>query len=247
MSSKGTVLITGANKGIGFEVARQLGTKGFSVWLGCRDKSRGEAAVEKLSSEGIVAKFVEIDVQNPATIQTAATQLDESIPALNVLINNAGMHFGYPPPASREPIDQISQMFDINCLGSLRVTQAFLPLLRKSSSGASIVMVTSGLGSIGESLDMRSESWTVGFAGYSAAKAALNMVTVKLAKELSVEGIKVNAADPGLTATDLTGDMGYTVQEGATIIVKLANLGALGPTAGFVYADEMGSLRQHIW
>ncbi len=243
-----TALITGANKGIGLEIARQLGARNFAVWLGCRDQQRGEEAAESLRGEGIEANCLVMDVTDAGSIRSAAERLGSHVAALDALVNNAGMHFGPPPPASEEPVEKMLAMVDVNAFGAVRVTQAFLPLLRKAA-GARVVMMTSGLGSLTSTLDMTSENWNVGFAGYCASKAALNMFTIKFAKEFAVEGIKVNAADPGLTATDLTGHMGSrTPREAAAIAVRLATLDRFGPTGGFFRNDNADTRPpRHPW
>lgn len=236
--TKSTALITGANKGIGFEIARQLGSRDFVVWLGSRNQERGDAAVAELRGEGIEANCLLLDVSDSNSVRIAAERLQGEIGALDALVNNAGINFGRPPPPSQESVDQMRAIFDVNVFGAVRVTQAFLPLLRKSAA-ARIVMISSGLGSIASTLDMTSENWNVGSAGYCASKTALNMITVKFAKELAAENIKVNAADPGLTATDLTGHLGNrTPADAAVVAVRLATLDKLGPTGGFFLNEE---------
>ena len=240
-------LVTGANKGIGFEIAKQLGQAGYTVWLGCRNRLRGDDAAEALRRDGIAAHAVMLDVTDDASVRAAASEFERKAGRLDVLVNNAGTHFGPPPPCSEEPVDRVKAMFETNVFGVLRVTQSFLPLLRRSAA-ARIVMVSSGLGSLSETLDMRSENWSVGFAGYCASKAALNMLTIKLAKELDREGIKVNAADPGLTSTDLTGNgPGHSPDDGARAPVALAMTHAFGPTAGFYAFSNLGDLIPHRW
>ncbi|KHJ53608.1 short-chain dehydrogenase [Aureimonas altamirensis] len=244
---KRIALVTGANKGLGFAIAHQLGLGGHGVWLGCRDQARGEAAADRLREIGIDARVVRLDVTDPESVASAVAEVGAATDRIDVLVNNAGTHFGPPPPAGEEPIDQIRAIFETNVFGVLSVTQAFLPMLRRSAS-ARIVMMSSGLGSKTETLDMRSENWSVGFAGYCASKAALNMLTVKLAKELDIDGIKVNAADPGLTSTDLTGNgPGHSPDDGARAAVALATTHAHGPTAGFYRCDERGDLRLQPW
>lgn len=247
---KSTALITGANKGIGLEIARQLGQRQFAVWLGCRDQQRGEAAAEMLRQEGIEARCLTMEVTDEASIRTAVQQLASQTDALDALINNAGisgMSFGPPRAPSEESIDDMRAIFEVNTFGPTRVTQAFLPLLRKSIA-ARIVMCSSGLGSIASTLDLTSENWGVGAAGYCASKTALNMLTVKFAKELAAEGIKVNAADPGLTATDLTNNRGHrTPKQAAAIAVHLATLGSFGPTGGFYFNDDVERPPRHPW
>lgn len=243
MSDKPTALVTGANKGIGLAIARQLGVKGFSVWLGCRNSDRGETAAAELRGLGIDAQALELDVTDSESTRKAALRFGEGAASLDVLINNAGISIGTPAHVSKESVDDVGRMFEVNTLGPLRVTQAFLPLLRRSKS-ARIVMMSSGLGSITDAGDIAGLFWSVGYAGYCASKSALNMLTIKLAKELLADGIKVNAADPGFTATDLNGHTGYrTVEEAAAIAVKLATLNPIGPTGGFFHDGHAGQSR----
>ncbi len=144
---------------------------------------------------------------------------------------------------SEESVDDVGRMLEVNTLGPLRVTQAFLPFLRRSKS-ARIVMMSSGLGSITDAADIAGLFWSVGYAGYCASKSALNMLTVKMAKELLADGIKVNAADPGFTATDLNGHTGYrTVEEAAVVAVRLATFSPIGPTGGVFHDGHAGQSR----
>lgn len=247
MSIASRALVTGANKGIGLAIARQLGANGFMVWLGCRDVSRGEAAAQDLRSEGIDARAIHLDVTDEASVASAVNTIDKEKGSLDVLVNNAGLMFAPPPSLAEESIDEMQQMFDTNVFGVMRVTQACLPLLRKSKA-ARIVMMSSGLSSLNDALDMRSETWSVGFSGYCASKAALNMLTVKLAKELDREGIKVNAVDPGLTSTDMTGNgPGHSPEMGARPAVALAMIHAFGPSAGFYSCSAQGDLVEKNW
>ncbi|PYE38580.1 NADP-dependent 3-hydroxy acid dehydrogenase YdfG [Rhizobium sp. PP-F2F-G20b] len=240
-------LVTGANKGIGLAIARQLGAAGHTVWLGCRDISRGVMAARELLGNGIDAHAVQLDVKDGASVSSAAQIVESEMGRLDVLVNNAGLMFGPPPSLAEESIDEMQRMFDTNVFGVMRVTQAFLPLLRKSKA-ARIVMMSSGLSSLTDALDMRSETWMVGFGGYCASKTALNMLTVKLAKELEPDGIKVNAVDPGLTSTDMTGNgPGHSPEDGARPAVALATTHAYGPTAGFFACAPSGELVQKNW
>ncbi len=242
-----TALVTGANKGIGLAIARQLGAAGHTVWLGCRDISRGEMAAFELRENGVAARAMQLDVTDDASASSAAKTIESEVGHLDVLVNNAGLMFGSPPSLAEESIDEIQQMFNTNVFGVMRVTQAFLPLLRKSKA-ARIVMMSSGLSSLTDALDMRSETWTVGFGGYCASKTALNMLTVKLAKELDREGIKVNAVDPGLTSTDMTGNgPGHSPEDGARPAFALATTHAYGPTGGFYACVPSGELVQKSW
>ncbi|KIP97641.1 short-chain dehydrogenase [Agrobacterium tumefaciens] len=242
-----TALVTGANKGIGFAIARQLGVAGHTVWLGCRDMSRGELAACELRGDGIDARALQLDVTDDASVSSAAKTVESEVGRLDVLVNNAGLMFGPPPSLAEESIDEMQRMFTTNVFGVMRVTQGFLPLLRKSKA-ARIVMMSSGLSSLTDALDMRSETWAVGFGGYCASKTALNMLTVKLAKELDREGIKVNAVDPGLTSTDMTGNgAGHSPEDGARPAFALATTHAYGPTAGFYACAPSGELLQKSW
>ena len=246
MSNNAVALVTGANKGIGLAVARQLGERGYSVWLGCRDADRGESAASDLRRGGIDAHMLKLDVTDRASVHAAAEFLGHEAGALDVLVNNAGISIGAPARVSEESVDDMRAMFEANTFGPIRVTQAFLPLLRRSKS-ARVVMMSSGVGSIAETTDMAGLFWNVGYPGYCASKSALNMLTVKLSKELLTDGIKVNAADPGFTATDLNGHTGHrTVEEAATIAVELATLNPMGPTGGFFHDGHAGQSR-HRW
>jgi NAD(P)-dependent dehydrogenase (short-subunit alcohol dehydrogenase family) len=176
-----------------------------------------------------------MDVTDLHSLTVAADRLSQEVQAIEVLVNNAGISIGTPARASEERIEDIRAMFEVNTLGPLQVTQVFLPLLRRSQA-AQIVMISSGMGSIGETSDIAGLFWNIGYAGYSASKSALNMLTVKLAKELLAEGIKVNAVEPGFTATDINGHSGYrTIEEAAAVVVGLAVAGPMGPTGGFFH------------
>ncbi len=248
MPDKTVALVTGANKGIGLQIARRLGEREFAVWLGCRDRDRGEAAATQLRNAGVDARAITLDVTDGDSVAQAAARLEEESRVLDVLVNNAGISIGGPPPAvTEEAINDVRAMLEVNTLGPLRVTQALLPLLRKSTAPR-IVMMSSGLGSISDTADMASLIWSVDAAGYSASKAALNMLTVKLAKALLADGIKVNAADPGYTATDLNGHSGTrTVEQAAAIAVKLATLDPTGPTGGFFNDGYAGETGRYQW
>ncbi|MEO7067409.1 MAG: SDR family NAD(P)-dependent oxidoreductase [Rhodanobacter sp.] len=246
MSHHLTALITGANKGIGLAIARQLGERGYAVWLGCRDAARGEAAAAELCRAGLNAQALILDVTDAGSVAAARDRLEQEIDSLDALINNAGISIGMPMRASEESVDDMRAIFEVNTLGPITVTQALLPLLRRSKA-ARIVMMSSSLGSIAEATDITSLTWTVGYAGYCASKSALNMLTVKLAKELLAEGIKVNAANPGFTATDLNEHTGYrTVEDAAAVAVELATLGPMGPTGGFFHDSHAAQFR-HPW
>ena len=228
-----TALITGANKGIGFEVARQLGKAGFSILLGARNTTLGEQAAAKLRADDIDVRVVEIDITRLDTISAAAA----AISSLDVLVNNAGIvDPGDGLPSATQP-DALDRIMRTNFIGAVAMTQAVLPLLRKAPS-ARIVNVSSGLGSLTLHGDPSWPHASVKILGYCASKAALNMFTVQLAWELRDTKIKVNSADPGYTKTDLNNNRGHqTVEEGAAETVRLALLPDDGPTGGY-FANE---------
>jgi NAD(P)-dependent dehydrogenase (short-subunit alcohol dehydrogenase family) len=240
MTISKSALVTGANKGIGREIARRLAAAGFKVWLGARDAGRGMAAAQALDAEGLDVHWLEIDVTNDESVAAAANAVAAEGRCLDVLVNNAGIAIRYDLPPSQQLIADILATYDVNAFGPIRVTQAFLPLLL-ASPAARIVMVSSYSASIGRALDPASASYPINMMGYGSSKTALNAITVAFAKELAPQGVKVNAAAPGYTATDLNGYRGRrTVQQAAEIVVRLATLGADGPTAG--YFDDDGSL-----
>jgi NAD(P)-dependent dehydrogenase (short-subunit alcohol dehydrogenase family) len=230
-----TALITGANKGLGFETARQLTADGWTVFLGARDPERGRTAAEKLVAEGGDARFVPLDVTDDASVAAAAEAVASQTDHIDVLVNNAGIIGSHASPLETGPADFLA-CFGVNLLGPVRVTRAFLPLLR-GAAVPRIVMVSSGMGSLAVTTDPeRLESGIVSLV-YPSSKAALNMVTTQYAKALP--GWKVNAVDPGYTATDLNGHSGHkTVAEGARAIVAMARVDADGPTGGFF--DDQG-------
>jgi len=247
MSTRKTALVTGANKGIGREIARQLAQKGYSVWLGCRDAERGEQAAAALRSEGLDARVLALDVTNDASVKEAAATFGKSSDTLDALVNNAGIATGGYTPPSEASLDDMRAVYEVNVFGPVRVTQAFVPFLRKAGQGR-IVMMSSSVGSISEQLDMTSGVYGVNLLGYNSSKSALNMITVSFAKELAAHGIKGNAANPGYVATDLNGNQGFrSTEQGAAIAVHLATLGPMGPTAGFFNDGKDAALGRHPW
>jgi len=236
------VLITGANKGIGFEVARQLGHAGFTVLLGARDSSRGEEAARKLREEGLDVRFVTADLNNAGGSATElAKQIGAEFGHLDVLVNNAGVFEKGDGHASDVSIETLRSTFETNFFGTVAFTQPLLPLLRAAES-ARIVNVSSGLGSIAINGDPNTPYYDAKVLAYNASKAALNMFTVDLAYDLRETTIKVNSACPGFTATDLNNHTGHqTVEEGATAIIRLAQLPDDGPTGSFIHKDGVYS------
>lgn len=233
MNGKRTALITGANKGIGFETARQLGQRGMTVLVGARDRERGAHAVATLRGEGIDAHLIALDVTDATSIARAASRMERDLGRLDVLVNNAGIILGRPKPSETRLAD-LRRVFEVNVFAAVAVTNAMLPLLHRASPAARIVMVSSELGGLSNHGDPGWQYAWFNAIAYPASKAALNMVTVQYAKELAAAGIKVNAADPGYTATDLNGNRGtQTVEEGARASVNLALLDDTGPTGGF--------------
>ena len=234
-------LITGANKGIGFEVARQLGTQGIHVLIGAREENRGKAAVKKLLSQDISATYIALDVTDAESIEKAAGQITKEFGKLDILVNNAGIagdNFGTPP--SQTDISVVRQVYDTNVFGIIQVTNAMIPLLRQANQ-TRIVNVSSGLGSLAQALDPDDQFYGLNSMPYQSSKTATNAITVEYAKELEGDGIKVNAACPGFVDTDFNGHMGIkSAEQAATIIVKLATLEPDGPTGSF--QDENGEL-----
>jgi len=226
-----TTLITGANKGLGYETARQLIDAGHTVYLGARDEGRGRAAAAQLE-----ARFVQLDVTDDASVAAAFAQIEAD--GLDVLINNAGVEGRLPDNGIVAPADttveEIRRIFETNVFGLVRMTHAFLPLLQKSSAPV-IVNLSSGLASLTDLSDPDSFIHFYPGISYPASKATINAITIQYAK--AFPAIRINAADPGYTNTDLNGGTGtQTVEQGAEIIVRLAQLRPDGPTGTFVSA-----------
>jgi NAD(P)-dependent dehydrogenase (short-subunit alcohol dehydrogenase family) len=231
-------LITGANKGIGLETARGLGKGGSTVLIGSRDAGRGQKAAKELEAEGIRAQAIQLDVTDSASIQAAAKQIAAQFGHLDILVNNAGVLLDRGHTPSAIDLDTVRRTYDVNVFGVIAVTQAMLPLLRKSAAGR-IVNLSSTLGSIG-TVGNPSFNWPPMLA-YCSSKSALNAVTVQFANELRGTKIKVNAACPGYCATDINGHSGpRTAQQGAMTPIRLATLPEDGPTGGMF--DDDGSI-----
>ena len=226
-------LITGANKGIGYEVARQLGREGITVLIGARNPQLGEAAAAKLKVDGADAHFIELDVTRLETIAKAAERIRAERGRLDILINNAGVVDKGDGPPSVADLDAVRRVLDVNFFGVLAVTQAMLPLVRRAASGR-IVMVSSGLGSLTWNADPNWPFAVIKPLGYNGSKAILNMLTVQLAWELRDTPVKVNTVNPGYTATDLNGNSGtQTIEEGAAETVRQSLVPDDAPTGGF--------------
>ena len=234
-----TVLITGANKSIGFEAARRLLQHGYHVYLGSRDLEKGRQAADQLRAEGFSqVEPIQLDVTDGASIAAARALLGQKTPVLDVLINNAGILGGMSQPALTSGIDMIKEVFDTNVFGVIAVTQAFIDLLRQSPEPR-IVNVTSGLGSLTLHNDPSWKYYAVKGAAYQPSKAALNAYTIMLAYELRDTSFKVNAVDPGYTATDFNHHSGPgSVSDAAARLVKAATLGPDGPTSQFFSDDN---------
>jgi NAD(P)-dependent dehydrogenase (short-subunit alcohol dehydrogenase family) len=223
-------LVTGANKGIGFETARQLGARGATVLAGARDEARGMQAERALRDGGAEARFVPLDVTDEKSVQAAAGWIEREYGRLDILVNNAGIAVGGGPPSATD-LDAMREVYDTNVFGVIMVTNAMLPLLRRSAA-ARIVNVSSEVGSISAMTDPASPlaQMPAGLA-YPSSKTALNMITALYAKELRDTPITVNAANPGYTKTDLNGNTGFrSAAEGAEPSVHLATLGGDGPS-----------------
>ena len=240
--AKKTVLITGANKGIGKEVARQLAVRGgYEIYLGARDAARGQATVDELVAAGHKdIHLLVIDVTSDESVKKAFETLSSKVSALDVLVNNAGITAAGFKPALQESLAEFIATYEVNVFGVVRTTNAFIPLLKKSKAGR-IVNVSSGLGSIAFASDKNHPYYAYNSLGYNTSKSAVNHVTVSFSKALAEFGIKVNASDPGYTATDLNHNSGpQTVDVGAQSTVFLATLPDDGPTGS--YQDKDGVL-----
>jgi NAD(P)-dependent dehydrogenase (short-subunit alcohol dehydrogenase family) len=243
-----TALVTGANKSIGFETARQLAQKGYFVYLGSRDIAKGNEAVDKLKSEGLTnVEAIQIDVSDEASVTRAKDHLSSKLNALDLLINNAGILGGFDQTASGASLSLIREVFDTNFFGAIHVTQSFLALL-KASPQAVIVNVTSGLGSLTLHSDPSWMYYAVKGAAYGPSKTALNAYTVMLAYELRNTNVKVNAVDPGYTATDFNHHNGSkAVGDSAAFVVKYATIEANGPTGKYFSHDYAGNGNESPW
>ena len=231
-----TTLITGANKGLGFETARQLVAAGHTVYIGSRDAERGNRAAEQLGARSVL-----LDTTDDASVQ-AAVQVVEAHGGLDVLVNNAGVEERGANNAVIGPADVTAevmrQTFETNVFGTVRVTHAFIPLLQRSAAPV-VVNVSSALGSLTSATNPATPTYAYPGVAYPASKAAVNMITVQFAK--AFPSMRINAVEPGFTKTDLNGNTGIqTVEQGAEIIVRMAQISHDGPTGG--YFDARGTL-----
>ena len=229
-----SAFITGANKSIGYETARQLLQKGYYVYLGSRDLKKGLEAIEKLKAEGFNnAEAIQLDVTDDHSVKNARAEIGKKTQVLDVLINNAGVFGGYPQSALDATIDQFKAAYEANVYGVVRVTQAFIDLLKKSSQPR-IVNVSSSQGSITLHSDPTYKYYDYKGAVYLSSKSALNMYTVNLAYELRDTNFKVNAVSPGFTKTDFNNHRGTgTLEEAGKRIVKYVIIDKEGPTGKF--------------
>ena len=225
-STQPIALVTGANRGLGLETARQLGKLGYFVFLTARDESKAAAAAASLVKDGIKAEALALDVTRPETIAAAAQVVEKRFDHLDALVNNAGVAGGgFETPISQLSVDDVLQTFKTNTIGPMQVTQAFLPLLKKAKSPR-IVNVSSGMGQLS---DMQK-----GAPAYRVSKTALNAITKLFAIELQDIAAKVNAVCPGWVRTDMGGPSAHrSVEEGASGIVWAATLGTDGPSGGY--------------
>jgi len=236
-----TALITGANKGIGFGAARQLAQQNIFVYLGCRRPEAGLQAVNTLHEEGLAnTAFVELDVTSDESVKKAKEFIEQKSGSLDILINNAGILNAMPEPGKSVPLKEIQRVFDTNFFGVIRVTQEFFPLLQKSSVPR-IVNVTSELGSLTHHSDPSWKYYRYKSTAYPPSKTALNAYTVMLAHQFINTPFKINAVNPGHTATEFNNYKGtLTPQHAAKVIVTYAVIGEDGPTGKFL--EEAGEL-----
>ena len=242
-----SALVTGANKSIGFEVARQLAQKGIYVYLGSRNLENGIEAVNKLKAEGLKnVEAIRLDVTNDESVKNARAEIGKKTKVLDILINNAGIYGGYPQGALDATIDQFKAAYDANVYSVVRVTQAFIDLLKKSSQPR-IVNVSSSQGSITLHSDPSYKYYDYKGVVYLSSKSAMNMYTVVLAYELKDSNFKINAVCPGYTKTDFTNYNGGEVEEAGKRIVKYALLDKDGVTGKFISEETNPTTGEIAW
>lgn len=233
MNEKRVALVTGANKGIGFEVCRQLGVAGYRILLGARNQAAGKAAAKTLKKEGLEVEFIKLDVTSDEDVAAAQSKIEKQYGRIDILVNNAGVLLDPPrhPPDTEgasifnAKLDTIRRSLETNTFGAIRLSQALVPLMKKNSYGR-IVNISSGMGQLS---DMNG-----GWPGYRISKAALNVVTRILADELTGTNILVNSVCPGWVRTSMGGEEAeLSPAEGADTIVWLASHPDGGPSGGF--------------
>ena len=243
MTQKKIALVTGANRGIGFETARQLGAQGIKVLIGARSEEKGREAETALKNEGLDVEFLKLDVDDPKTHESAAKFIEATYGKLDILVNNAGIFLsefngdGKPIPASQTSSEILRKTFDTNFFNTVALTQTLLPLVKRSDAGR-IVFLSSGLGSLGLHSDPNSPIYNFKVPAYNISKTALNGYAVHLAYELRDTPIKVNAAHPGSVVTDMNAGGEIPVEKGAQTSVALATLPPDGYSGRFVYLGE---------
>jgi NAD(P)-dependent dehydrogenase (short-subunit alcohol dehydrogenase family) len=236
-------LITGANRGLGFEIARQLGQSGAKTLVAARDAEKGKQAAAELEAEGLDVDTVVLDIESASSVEAAAEQVTNDHGRLDILVNNAGILPEATTPDAAKPLDMslFRRTFETNFFGAVAVTQSFLPLLRRSPAGR-IVNVSSTMGSLADQSDPSSQYYDLVVPAYQTSKAALNGLTVALAKSLAGTPIKVNSVCPGWVQTDLGGPANRAAapllaDEAARIAVTMATLPDDGPSGQFVDRD----------
>jgi NAD(P)-dependent dehydrogenase (short-subunit alcohol dehydrogenase family) len=242
-TNKKVALVTGANKGIGFETARQLAGQGIKVLLGARDETRGRDAETKLKNDNLDVQFLHLDVDKPETHESARKFIDDNFGKLDILVNNAAIAIddfknGTTVPTSETPLEIYRQTFETNFFNLIALTNALVPLIKKSDAGR-IVNLSSVLGSLTLHSDPKSDFYHYKVPAYDISKTALNAYTVHLAYELRDTAVKVNAAHPGYVSTEMNDHQGpMAVEDGAKTSVELATLAADGFTGKFVHLGE---------
>jgi len=233
-----SVLITGANKGIGLATAKQLSKEGLFIYLGSRDPEKGNVIVNELIDSGFEnIRAIEIDVTQPDTISSAKKIIEEEKGSLDILINNAGISGILPQNALETSVEHYHEVLDVNLYGVVRVTQSFIPLLQQSAEPR-IVNVSTSVGSLSLQSDPKWPAYDYAkYAVYASSKAAMNMYTVHLAYELRDTAFKINAVCPGYTKTDFTGQNGGDVETAAQRIIHYALIDQNGPTGKF-FSEE---------
>lgn len=242
-------LVTGANKGIGREIARRLAAEGMVVYLGARDGERGRRAERELTRDGADVRFLQLDVTDQAQVDAAAARVDRDFGRLDVLVNNAGIVVEWGIAVEDVTTEQLRRAYEVNVFGPVAVTNACIPLLHRSATPR-VVNLSSPLGSLTLLSDQESPVSARGLLAYSSSKAALNAITVLYANALRASGIHVRAANPGLVVTDLNARSPFsrgarTPEQGAEVPVALALLGTDGPT-GVFRGDEDGSIEHPV-